>query len=85
MTQQDYTPGGIARRKAELKRRIEAKRERLSKMAESLLRPDEATTRAEQFSRTFSRAIAIADGAMTGYKLVRRFGWLVPRRKSRRK
>lgn len=85
MTQKDYTPEGIALRKAALKTKLAEKRDVLAKTANSLLRPDPATTRAEQFAATFSRAITIADGALLGYKLIRRFGWLIPSRKKKKR
>lgn len=85
MTQQDYTPETLALRKAQLREKLALKRENLTKTANALLRPDTATTRAEQFAATFTRAITIADGALMGYRLVKRLGWLVPKRKKRRR
>ena len=85
MTQHDYTPEALEQRRAQLREQLTKKRTAISQQVQSLLTPDPATTRAEQFAATFSRAIAIADGAMTGYRLVKRFGWLVPKRKRRRK
>ncbi|MBR6926367.1 MAG: hypothetical protein IKH52_04070 [Bacteroidaceae bacterium] len=85
MIQQDYTPEALAVKKAQLRELISAKRDAISRMVDELITPDPATTRAEQFATTFSRAIAIADGALTGYRLVKRLGWLVPKRKKRRK
>ncbi len=85
MNQQDYSPDALALRKAKLRSEITKKREELIKTANTLLRPDPATTRAEQFAATFSRAITIADGALMGYRLVKRLGWLVPKRKKKRR
>ena len=85
MTEQDYTPETLALRKAQLREKLTAKRASLTKTANALLRPDPATTRAEQFAATFSRAITIADGALTGYRLVRRLGWFMPKHKKKKR
>ncbi|MBQ7635293.1 MAG: hypothetical protein IJS89_06970 [Bacteroidaceae bacterium] len=85
MTRQDYSPEAIEQRKAELHKRLDEKLNSLTANANALLRPDPATTRAEQFAATFSRAITIADGALMGYRLVKRLGWLMPKRKKKRR
>lgn len=85
MTEQDYTPAAIAQRKAQLRDKLTEKRASLTNTTNSLLRPEPATTRAEQFAAIFSRAFAIADGALMGYRLIKRVGWFFPTRKKKRR
>ncbi len=81
----DFTPEAFELQKARLREQIAEKQAQLIKDSDALMRPDPVTTRAELFAANFSRAIAIADGALTGYKLMKRFSWLVPKRKKKRR
>ena len=70
-------------RKAELKKELTQTSESIRDHWHALMDPPPADTKVQQWVNSAERAVAVYDGLMMGYKLLRRFRGLFSHRKKR--
>ena len=71
-------------RKAELQKEPTQTSDRIRDHWHALMDPPPADTKVQQWVNSAERAVAVYDGVMMGYKLLRRFRGLFSHRKKRR-
>ena len=71
-------------RKAELKKELTQTSESIRDHWHALMDPPPADTKVQQWVSSAERVVAVYDGVMMGYKLLRRFRGLFSHRKKRR-
>ena len=70
----------ICQQKAEKKAEIQASKMRIAKQAREIFRPTETLNSANSLMNNFNSGIAIFNGVMTGFKIIRRIRSLFSRR-----
>lgn len=79
-----YTLNDINSRRDALRAEMLASSERITDLWHDLVTPPPADSKSEILISNFQRGFAIFDGVMTGYKILRRFGMFIPKRKRNR-
>jgi len=83
--QATYTLQTLQAERAELKKQIQARREGIARRWDALFAPPAEASHAERITNNIGRVIAVYDGVMTGYKLLRQFRHLRDRFRSKKK
>ena len=78
--QTEMTLEKICQLKAEKLAEIRASKQRMTEQARELFRPSETVDKAHTMMNGFSSGIAIFNGVMTGFKIIRRIRNLFQRR-----
>ena len=78
------TPQSLAAREADLKKELTETSESIRAHWHALMDPPPADTKVQQWVNSAERVVAVYDGVMMGYKLLRRFRGLFSHRKKRR-
>lgn len=66
-----YTPEAITARKARLRAELALRKEGIRQQVDAIRKPGLADSKADLWWNRVNSALALADGIMTGYKLVR--------------
>lgn len=87
MTEKIYTLASLQQKQAELQKELDKSRRKMSAHWQSLTAQPEESSRSQFWMNQLERSLAIYDGVMTGYKLLRRFNALTSifKRRKRKK
>lgn len=81
MTTEDYSLEALEARRTDLKRQLTEKENLIQRRINFLFEPEPANNLMQQSINNVGRVIAVVDGAMTGYKLLKRLRTLLRNKK----
>lgn len=84
MTKKIYTLEEMALQKQALRKALSENQAGIRIKLDALFTPPPAETKMQGWMNNASRLFAVYDGVMTGYKLMRTFGWIFGRRKKKK-
>lgn len=85
MTKDIYSSTSLAERQQKIEKRLAAKRNEISQQWDMLVAPPKSSSNMQQLLNQAERAVAIYDGVMTGYKIIKRFNSFFKRTKRNKK
>lgn len=79
-----YTLEEMALQKQAIKKALSENQAGIRLKFDALFTPPPAETKVQGWMNNASRLFAVYDGVMTGYKLMRAFGWIFSKRKKQK-
>lgn len=84
MTRQRYTLESIKAKSDSMDAELARRKERLRRRWDDLVAPPEVDDNLSLWANRAEAALSLYDGFMTGYKLLKTFDFLIPRKKKRK-